>query len=347
VLNLCGTRSGGELGAVSGKTLQALGSQHGRSAQPLVSADVDSDLWALAEHLVAAAEDAAAFELPEKVRCSLIEITVDLMALLTCWPGGIAPADQLGYLRARRARMEGHAPWLYALPASARRLLLGTERHPSLLTFVVGTRRPSDAQRRAWRRAMGALVSHLEPVRHPGAERPDALDRADVPVVDGRLSAPPQHPLVYESPRPPALRGPPLAGPSGHCGTSRLRDSGHLAPSDTTGSPDNRSAMAAATAVGPVLPDLRTTSGRGQRLAKRSAAQLVCEPVGVPVVSRHVARPERAPDITARAAYTDPDHPPGQLKRHSPVRALRSSSRAPPSFRRCRRRACAEVRLSR
>lgn len=132
-----------------------------RSAQLVENAEVSGDWWAMAEHLVGMAEEAAAFELPVKARCVLVEMTVDLFVLLTCWPGGSAPADRLGYLRTRRARMEEHAPWLYALPSCARRLLVGSARQPSLLTFVVGGH-PDGALVGLWRRALRALVPHVE-----------------------------------------------------------------------------------------------------------------------------------------------------------------------------------------
>ena len=163
--------------------------------------------------------------------------------------------------------MEEDAPWLYALPPSARRFLLGTERYPSLLTFVVGGRRPGDALRRAWRSAMRALVLHIEAVGNAGADGRDTLDRADVSVADRRSTSSPQRPQVYEPPARRALRGRPLTGPSERPATSGLRDGAHLVLSGA-GRPDHRSALAAATSVGPTHGGTRTTSDEGRPLGE-------------------------------------------------------------------------------
>src|ERR1019366_5975104 len=53
-------------------------------------------------------------------------------------------------------------PWLYALLPCVRRLLIGTDCLPSVLTFVIGGRQVDEALRQAWRRALGALASHVE-----------------------------------------------------------------------------------------------------------------------------------------------------------------------------------------
>ena len=120
------------------------------------------DWWATSEGLVDMTEATAGVELTPKARLALVEMTVELLVLLTCWQGTARPADALGYLRTRRSRMVAHAPWLYALPPSVRRLLIGTDCLPSVLTFVIGGRQVDEALRRAWRRALGALASHVE-----------------------------------------------------------------------------------------------------------------------------------------------------------------------------------------
>ena len=83
------------------------------------------DWWATSEGLVEMAEEAAGVDLAPKARRALVEMSVELIVLLTCWPGAARPADALAYLRTRRARMIAYAPWLYALPperaAAARR----------------------------------------------------------------------------------------------------------------------------------------------------------------------------------------------------------------------------------
>ena len=128
------------------------------------------DWWATSEGLVEMAEVATGVELAPKARLALVEMSVELIVLLTCWPGTARPADALAYLRSRRARMVAHAPWLYALPLSVRQLLVGTDRLPSLLTFVVGGRHVDEALRTVWRKALDALASHLEAAELPATE---------------------------------------------------------------------------------------------------------------------------------------------------------------------------------
>jgi hypothetical protein len=151
------------------------------------------DWWATSEGLVEVAEAAAGVELAPKARLALVEMTVELLVLLTCWPGTARPADALGYLRTRRARMVAHAPWLYALPPSVRRLLLGTHCLPSVLTFVIGGRQIDEALCRAWRRALGVLASHVEAADRPAPVGWDHDGRARE-VQDMRLA-----PLAWAS----------------------------------------------------------------------------------------------------------------------------------------------------
>ncbi len=122
------------------------------------------DWWATSEGLVEMAEEAAGVDLAPKARRALVEMSVELIVLLTCWPGAARPADALAYLRTRRARMIAYAPWLYALPPSVRRLLVGTDCLPSVLTFVVGGQCVDEALRRAWRKELEDLKSHLAAV---------------------------------------------------------------------------------------------------------------------------------------------------------------------------------------
>ena len=74
------------------------------------------DWWATSERLAEVAEGATGVELSATARHDLVAMIVELLVLLTCWPGGDRPANALGYLRCRRARMVRHAPWLYVLP---------------------------------------------------------------------------------------------------------------------------------------------------------------------------------------------------------------------------------------
>jgi hypothetical protein len=126
------------------------------------------DWWATSEHLAKVSEDATGVELSATARYALVGMTVELLVLLTCWPGGDRPASALAYLRTRRARMARHAPWLYALPLCARRLLVGTDRLPSLLTFVVGGAPVDETLGRAWRKALKALTANVEAAESPG-----------------------------------------------------------------------------------------------------------------------------------------------------------------------------------
>jgi len=69
------------------------------------------------------AQDVAGVELTTSTRMALVELTVELLVLITCWPGSPTPAHPLAYLRARRARMGRYAGWFYAVPRPARRFL--------------------------------------------------------------------------------------------------------------------------------------------------------------------------------------------------------------------------------
>ena len=77
------------------------------------------DWWATSERLAEVAEGATGVELSatgvprpggDDRRTAR---SADVLA------GGDRPANALGYLRCRRARMVRHAPWLYALPPHA------------------------------------------------------------------------------------------------------------------------------------------------------------------------------------------------------------------------------------
>lgn len=119
---------------------------------------LSDDWWQLSEELAELIVDIAGVELAPRARSGLIELLVNLLTLLTCWPTPGRPGEPLVYLRTRRARMAGHAPWLYALPASTRKLLLGTASQPSVLEFALGEGEAAGDLRRAWRNALRALV---------------------------------------------------------------------------------------------------------------------------------------------------------------------------------------------
>ncbi len=119
------------------------------------------DWWSISERLADLAQDVAGVELAASARTALVEATVELLVLLTCWPGSPTPADRLAYLRARRARMEKHASWFYALPRPTRSFLAGTRRRPALVVFAVKAQPVEDALRRAWRKGLLALGEHV------------------------------------------------------------------------------------------------------------------------------------------------------------------------------------------
>jgi hypothetical protein len=116
------------------------------------------DWWELSEDLVDLVVAASGVELTPAARSDLVEVLVDLLTLLTCWPTSVRPDEPLVYLRTRRARMACHAPWLYALPVSTRKLLLGTGSLPSILEFALVEREADRDLLLAWRNALSAVV---------------------------------------------------------------------------------------------------------------------------------------------------------------------------------------------
>ena len=121
------------------------------------------DWWVTADRLASMAEKVTAMELTAAARQVLVEATVELLVLLTCWPSTSAPARPLEYLRSRRARMAEQAPWFYDLPLPVRRLLSCTDRAPSLVTFAVRQLPIDDALREAWSRALATLNNLVLP----------------------------------------------------------------------------------------------------------------------------------------------------------------------------------------
>jgi hypothetical protein len=122
----------------------------------------ERDWWTLAGYLADLAAEVAGIELREQARERLVEIIVELLVLLTCWPNQGRPAKPLSYLRNRRNRMGHHAPWFYGLPRSTRMLLIGTDRRPSLLGFSVRPHDETDGLRRYWRNGLEAFVRQVE-----------------------------------------------------------------------------------------------------------------------------------------------------------------------------------------
>ncbi len=94
---------------------------------------------------------------------AVVEMTVDLLTLLTCWPNTSRQAHALAYLRTRRARMARHALWFYELPRHTRWLLVGTDRVQSLLVFAVSTPAIDEKACQAWRKALIALNEAVSP----------------------------------------------------------------------------------------------------------------------------------------------------------------------------------------
>ena len=101
----------GEVGADNGFVVTSTMSTRA-AAGPAVPETLTDEWWALSEHLADVAQDVAGVELTTTTRMALIEMTVELLVLVTCWPGSPPPANPLAYLRTRRARMARHAGWL-------------------------------------------------------------------------------------------------------------------------------------------------------------------------------------------------------------------------------------------
>jgi hypothetical protein len=123
-----------------------------------VTIALTDDWWELSEDLADLIADTAGVELPAGARSGLVALLVDLITLVTCWPTTSRPEQPLVYLRQRRARMAGHAPWLYELPVSTRKLLLGTTSQPSVLEFALAEQEAGRELRLAWRNGLHAIA---------------------------------------------------------------------------------------------------------------------------------------------------------------------------------------------
>lgn len=120
------------------------------------------DWWDLGEQLAQLAAEVAEIELPPATHERLVCLVVDFATLLTCWPTSGQPAARLRYLRLHPERMAPRAPWLYRLPPATRKLLTGTDRHPSLLVLALRSADPERAPTRLWRRGLEALMAETE-----------------------------------------------------------------------------------------------------------------------------------------------------------------------------------------
>ena len=152
------------------------------AAGPAVPEELTDGWSALSEHLAGVAQDVAGVELMTSTRMALVEMTVELLVLVTCWPGSPPPASPLAYLRTRRARMARHAGWLYALPPPARSLLVGTGRRPSLVAFAVKSQPIDNRLRRAWRRGLVAFAEHVASLESWPGERSGPSERVAGPA---------------------------------------------------------------------------------------------------------------------------------------------------------------------
>ncbi len=163
-MELRATRSGSGLCAFSAKTLQGMEAQQGRCAQSVASGgEPGGDWWATAEHLADAAQGVVGVELTTAARAVLVEMTAELLTLLTCWPNTVQPANALVYARTRRARMARHAAWFYGLPRHVRWFLAGTDRVPSLLAFAVSAPTIDAKASKVWRKGLASLNGLAEP----------------------------------------------------------------------------------------------------------------------------------------------------------------------------------------
>jgi hypothetical protein len=113
VIELCETRPGGGLSGASGPVTRSTGAQCGLPSRPRdCHGGSGGDWWATAEQLADVAQRVAGVELTTAARMAVVEMTVDLLTLLTCWPNTSRQAHALAYLRTRRARMARHALWV-------------------------------------------------------------------------------------------------------------------------------------------------------------------------------------------------------------------------------------------
>ena len=155
-----------------------------RFAQHLEGAGAADDWWAVAEQIAEVAQSVAGVDLTTAARAALVGMTVELLTVLTCWPNTARPAHPLAYLRARRARMARHVPWFYELPRSARWLLAGTGRVPSLLAFAVSAPIIDEESRQVSRKGLEALNGLA---RSAGDEAPELSARPLEPRRTGPL----------------------------------------------------------------------------------------------------------------------------------------------------------------
>ena len=96
-------------------------------------------------------------------------MTVELMVILTSWPTGAPPANPLAYLRARRGRMQVHAPWPTPSPEACASCLSGRAFFPLLSALSPEGKAWPDAAPNVARRAL-ALVAHVEAAQAPVQE---------------------------------------------------------------------------------------------------------------------------------------------------------------------------------
>ncbi|HZT66739.1 MAG TPA: hypothetical protein VFA11_13210 [Acidimicrobiales bacterium] len=146
------------------------------------------DWRAQAEALADVAQDVAGIELAEPARRHLVEVVVELLGLLESWPRrGRGERPVLEYLRSHRARLVRHAPWLYDLPPSTRKLLMGTGRVTSLLFFVADHPPPPDRITvRVWRNGLLSLARTApSEVRTTGPHPAEQPDRSHHPGPAG------------------------------------------------------------------------------------------------------------------------------------------------------------------
>ena len=174
----------GEVGTDNGFVVTSTMSTRA-AAGPAVPEELTDGWSALSEHLAGVAQDVAGVELMTSTRMALVEMTVELLVLVTCWPGSPPPASPLAYLRTRRARMARHAGWLYALPPPARSLLVGTGRRPSLVAFAVKSQPVDDRLRRAWRRGLVAFAEHVASLESRPEQRSGPSERVAGPALIG------------------------------------------------------------------------------------------------------------------------------------------------------------------
>jgi hypothetical protein len=94
-------RSLSEVGADNGFVVTSTTSTRA-AVGPTAPKTLTNEWWTLSERLTSVAQAVAGVELTASTRKALVEITVELFVLLTCWPGSPKRTNPLAYRWGRR-----------------------------------------------------------------------------------------------------------------------------------------------------------------------------------------------------------------------------------------------------